>query len=366
MTTIRRAVTMPRGQPAPRASRVAGGRPFQATQLPRRGCACGGGCPRCLAGSGQALPAALATPLARHLGADLSGVRLHTGAEAARAVAAAGARRAFASGEHIVVGDPAFAPTSAAGRRLLAHEAAHVVQQRGGTPMARVDPVPLEAEAQRSAHAFGAGLSNAPIRSGSAPAGALQRDDPAPGAPAGPGLQLDPDLQARWVLAQWLAQQGGAGGGAADPADPADTAAALPPRWLGTPRLGAETLDFGSLVTPYYDRGLMPAGHGDTRDLEMVNRLFGERYRLVLGLPDLRAAAPAFVRPLIPGNWRVQLAATLTSTSIDLALSRDNPTFFELSNQTWERFTGATTISFPMLPVPVVNDWWNRFSGGGR
>jgi hypothetical protein len=162
------------------------------------------------------------------------------------------------------------------------------------------------------------------------------------------------------VVARWLAQQAGAGSGTAAP-----NSLRLPADWLGPPRLGAESLDFGSLMTPYHARGLLPAGHGDTRDQDIISGLFADRYRLTLALPDLPALAPDFVRPWIPANWRVQLAATLTSTTIDFALSRDNPTFFELSNQTWERFTGATTTTLPMLPVPFVSGWWDRLSGGG-
>jgi len=326
-------------------------------------CPCAGGCPRCVASSGQALPAALARSLGDHYGADLSGVRVHTGADAAHAVAAAGARRAFASGDHIVVGDPSFSPDRAAGRHLLAHEAAHVLQQRGGGG-GRGETASLESEARRSADAFAAGRAAPPVRQGSAPAGLVQRDEPAPGAPSSPTLQLDPEIQAEIYVAQWLATHGEDATTSAP--DPQVSAEPVPNTWLGPPRLGAETLDFGSLITPYYMRGLMPETHGDTRDLDVISSLFSERYRLVLRLPDLRAMAPGFARPWIPSDWRTKLAATMTSTTVDWALSHDHPTFFDLSNQAFERFTGATTYSLPMLPVPVLNDWWNRFSGGGK
>lgn len=61
-------------------------------------------------------------------GRDLGGVRVHTGGEAdagARAVRA----RAYTVGRDIVFGRGEYAPASAGGRRLLAHELAHVVQQ---------------------------------------------------------------------------------------------------------------------------------------------------------------------------------------------------------------------------------------------
>lgn len=62
------------------------------------------------------------------LGHDFSAVRLHTDAEAGRAARAVQAR-AYNYGEAIVFGSGEYAPQSTNGRRLLAHELAHVVQQ---------------------------------------------------------------------------------------------------------------------------------------------------------------------------------------------------------------------------------------------
>ena len=63
------------------------------------------------------------------LGADLSGVRVHTGGEAdalARSVRAL----AFTNGRDIFFRAGRYAPGSAAGARLLAHELAHVAQHQ--------------------------------------------------------------------------------------------------------------------------------------------------------------------------------------------------------------------------------------------
>src|SRR5262245_46889256 len=65
---------------------------------------------------------------ARH---DFSDVRIHVDARAA-ALAEAFHARAFAFGKHIVFAANEYAPDSTAGRRLLSHELAHVLQQRGG------------------------------------------------------------------------------------------------------------------------------------------------------------------------------------------------------------------------------------------
>jgi uncharacterized protein DUF4157/HNH/ENDO VII superfamily nuclease len=63
-------------------------------------------------------------------GRDFSGVRVHTDAAAARAAQDAHAL-AYTVGSHIFFGASMFAPATPAGRRLLAHELTHVVQQAG-------------------------------------------------------------------------------------------------------------------------------------------------------------------------------------------------------------------------------------------
>ncbi|MEU9455112.1 DUF4157 domain-containing protein [Streptomyces sp. NPDC048277] len=62
-------------------------------------------------------------------GADFSRVRLHSDAEAASSARAEQAR-AYTLGEDVVFGAGQYAPETTAGRRLLAHELAHVLQQR--------------------------------------------------------------------------------------------------------------------------------------------------------------------------------------------------------------------------------------------
>ena len=63
---------------------------------------------------------------------DFNHVRVHTDAKASDAASAIGAR-AFTAGRDIVFGAGEFAPQNDAGRRLLSHELAHVVQQAGPT-----------------------------------------------------------------------------------------------------------------------------------------------------------------------------------------------------------------------------------------
>lgn len=82
--------------------------------------------------SGHALPSALQHKFASSLGADLSGVRVHTG-EASAAAASSLSARAYALGQDIHFAAGQYDPGSAAGEHLLAHEVAHTVQQRGAS-----------------------------------------------------------------------------------------------------------------------------------------------------------------------------------------------------------------------------------------
>jgi hypothetical protein len=66
---------------------------------------------------------------ARRLGADLSGVRVHRDSTAAASARAVGAV-AYAVGADIVFAAGRYAPATSGGRRLLAHELAHVLQRR--------------------------------------------------------------------------------------------------------------------------------------------------------------------------------------------------------------------------------------------
>ena len=80
---------------------------------------------------GQALEADTRATLEPAFGLDLSSVRVHTDESAAASADALNAR-AFTIGEHVVFGAGEFAPHSAEGQALLAHELTHVAQQQGG------------------------------------------------------------------------------------------------------------------------------------------------------------------------------------------------------------------------------------------
>ncbi|MEW6173982.1 MAG: DUF4157 domain-containing protein [Bacillota bacterium] len=79
--------------------------------------------------SGEPLDRQVRGPMESGFDHDFSGVRVHTGGFAAQACRAMGAQ-AFTAGSHIFFGAGRFSPATPGGRRLLAHELAHVAQQR--------------------------------------------------------------------------------------------------------------------------------------------------------------------------------------------------------------------------------------------
>lgn len=76
--------------------------------------------------SGKPLPAGLKARMERVFGQDFSDVRCHPGSRRPSAVGA----KAFAHGNDIYFDSKSFDPSSRDGQALIAHELAHVVQQR--------------------------------------------------------------------------------------------------------------------------------------------------------------------------------------------------------------------------------------------
>ena len=84
--------------------------------------------------AGAPLPPDIRHTYERGFGADLHQVRIHTDAHAQLAADSIGAL-AFAVGNRVVFARDAYAPATPAGRRLIAHELAHVVQQGTADPL---------------------------------------------------------------------------------------------------------------------------------------------------------------------------------------------------------------------------------------
>jgi hypothetical protein len=89
-----------------------------------------------LASPGRPLDPRTRRAMETRFGYDFSAVRIHDDGRAAATAADLDAA-AFTVGHDIVFGDGRFDPSSAEGRRLLAHELAHVIQQSRSTPAGR-------------------------------------------------------------------------------------------------------------------------------------------------------------------------------------------------------------------------------------
>ena len=109
-----------------------------------------------LASPGRPLEPALRQDMEQRFGHDFSRVRVHSGAVAEQSAQDVNAD-AYTVGHNMVFGVGRFVPGTHAGRRLLAHELAHVVQQRhatAGGPLSMSRPGDLaEHEAETAARA---------------------------------------------------------------------------------------------------------------------------------------------------------------------------------------------------------------------
>ncbi len=144
-----------------------------------------------LRSSGRPLDERTRAEMEPRFGHSFADVRVHAdgrGAESARAVGA----RAYAVGRDVVFGAGRYAPGSAEGQRLIAHELAHVVQQRGASSAslqpsleigAADDPAERQAEAAAE-RVMGGGRATA---GWTPPGGAVLRRIPNdPGTGGGP------------------------------------------------------------------------------------------------------------------------------------------------------------------------------------
>jgi hypothetical protein len=154
------------------------------------------------------------------LGHDFSRVRIHTDERAAQAARSVGAR-AFTLGQDIVFAQGQYAPGTAPGQRLLAHELVHAAQQQSAGPVRperpdvtdRAHPAEQEADAAVTAVVNGgryvprqassriiarqdAGVPDASVTAGPVPGAGPVSDagtpDPAPTPAPGPALGSGP------------------------------------------------------------------------------------------------------------------------------------------------------------------------------
>jgi diketogulonate reductase-like aldo/keto reductase len=99
-------------------------------------------------GGGHPLSDEVKNPMEQAFGADFSGVRTHTDSEADTLNQAISAR-AFTTGQDVFFRDGEYSPGSESGRKLIAHELTHVVQQASGKTVARkVDDLPVPSNSE--------------------------------------------------------------------------------------------------------------------------------------------------------------------------------------------------------------------------
>ncbi|MGQ3685434.1 MAG: eCIS core domain-containing protein [Candidatus Loosdrechtia sp.] len=88
-------------------------------------------------GSGQPLPSAERSSMERRYGVDFRDVRVHTDSNAIELNRELNSE-AFTHGRDIYFGAGRYNPTTSSGKKLLAHELTHVVQQGSGADMLRI------------------------------------------------------------------------------------------------------------------------------------------------------------------------------------------------------------------------------------
>jgi hypothetical protein len=365
-----------------------------------RRCACGGSCPACrkekeealhrqdgggggapgfappvvhqvLASPGRPLDAAARGRMEAGFGADFGGVRVHDDARAAESARAVDAH-AYTVGSDIVFAASRYAPGTAAGDRLLAHELAHTLQQGGVAHRLQrqetsITPPPYTPWRERS---FGmvpqlqlsidpelelmwlrmfmriwlgstltTGTPSVPPTAGAGapPAAPPAADQPAAGGapsagqPAAPTAVPPPSAVVPSAFRDTPPSPGGAG---------------LPPAYdrpLADGALGQPNV--GSMMAPYGLRGVPLAA----RDPAAAQQIWDRNWRFVTLLPDIRDLAPAPIRRLIPANWRYRMTDSFTAATVDAQIRLQYPTPIELSDRFYFNVTGVqpTYISFP-------------------
>lgn len=80
---------------------------------------------------GQTMDNSTRSFMENRFGYDFSGVKIHTGSVASKSASAINAL-AYTSGNHVVFNQGQYAPETDSGKKLLAHELTHVVQQSSG------------------------------------------------------------------------------------------------------------------------------------------------------------------------------------------------------------------------------------------
>ncbi|MEO8576152.1 MAG: DUF4157 domain-containing protein [Gemmatimonadales bacterium] len=123
---------------------------------------------------GQSLDLATRSLMEQRFGRDFSSVRVHAGAKAARSADSIDAH-AYTAGTDIAFGEGRFEPHTLSGRKLIAHELTHVVQQLGAPSTGSLDIAPAASSLERQASAVAEDLTSARTTSGARASNLIQR-----------------------------------------------------------------------------------------------------------------------------------------------------------------------------------------------
>ena len=105
-----------------------------------------------LQGGGEPLPESVRADFEPRFGVDFSDVRVHKGSQAAETARSINAR-AYTTGRDVAFGAGEYAPETDEGKKLIAHELTHVVQQEGAAPFVQQEKDPDRRKDDRVASA---------------------------------------------------------------------------------------------------------------------------------------------------------------------------------------------------------------------
>ena len=286
------------------------------------------------------------------LQADFSQVRLHTDAQAAISSAQM-ATNAFSQGEHIGFGAGQYQPGTSQGRKLLAHELSHVMQQRAslatkGGSMATQSPSMSSSGAEQQAQAVAGEVSQ------TAPQAAIA---PEQHGSAAPGVYCEePKKKPVEVTPAPVPVPAPEAAAAAAPAAPAAAEAMPAPDFIPrlVPQLRLNPMLMPGLVPPL--PSLTPPGKMDSNSLLSNFSLYG-RSPASMGI-DIHAdftktaAGLQFFDQIKPG-----LSATYANMGLSAAYSammaRDYPSVIDKSNLDWKA-NNPDEKRLPPLPVNTL------------
>jgi len=266
-------------------------------------------------GPSSPLPEAERAHFEGAFGRDFSQVRLHTDASAGATAQALGAN-AVTSGEDIAFAPGRYAPGSTQGRTLLAHELAHVAQQREG---GSTGPDSAEPHAQSAARTAVAGGHVSTQSLGGAQAGGLYCDDDEARLPLPAGQP-----------APLIPYRSGVGPGATPP-------------WLIPPLQTDPRIDWLGMRSTFGSRG-MPF---TLRDADHI----GAEWMRSKALLETLGINEQFRFWFMDQDWLLNAGLKY---QLDTANARDHPNAWDRMAREWEIATSGTD-EFRIPPIPFLN-----------